>query len=155
MNKNLVIIICIVIILFFTLIFNSHVLSQLPWSSHIGFKKNITPYIVFLVVCFACYQTINTIYLTLGLNQVKANAMNERVKGKILNIEYSSIRVGNSPRFKVTVEYNNLTKTFDALPEKVQFHLNIGDDCIIYYNPDDTQEAVFDTEASINNKESI
>lgn len=155
MNKNTVILIAIATILLLALLANSHVLNQLPWSSNISFKKNVTPYLVILIVSFACYQTINTIYLSLGLNQVKANAMSERVKGKILNIEYSSIRVGNSPRFKVTVEYNNLTKTFDALPEKVQFHLNIGDDCIIYYNPDDTQEAVFDTEESIDNIESI
>jgi len=150
MNKNTVIIVSIAIILFLVLLANSHVLNQLPWSSHVSFKNNITPYLVILIVSFACYQTINTIYLSLGLNQIKQEVMTERTIAKIINIEYSSIRVGNSPRFKITAKYLNTTKVFDALTEKVQFHLNIGDDCIVYYNPSDINESVFETDESIN-----
>ncbi len=149
MNKNIVIITSIVIILAFTLIFNSHVLNQLPWTGHLSFKKNITPYLVMLIVTFACYQTINTIYLSLGLNQIKKAVMTKKVIGEILNIEYSTIRVGNSPRFKATIEYNSKVKIFDALSEQIQFHLKIGDKAVIYFNPND------ELDSSININESI
>jgi hypothetical protein len=155
MNKNIIILTSILIILAFTLLFNSHVLNQLPWTLNLSFKKNITPYIVILIVTFACYQTINTIYLSLGLNQIKKSVMTKKVIGAILNIEYSTIRVGNSPRFKATIKYNSKVKIFDALPEQVQFHLKIGDKAVIYFNPNDELDSTIDiNESIIENKNS-
>jgi len=145
--KRIVIVSAIVLILMFASIFNSHVFNHLPWDTSISFKHNITPYFVVLIVIFACYTSINTIFLSLGVENKSKHK--HRTIGTILNIEYSGIRVGNAPRFKVTVEYEGISKSFDALDEAVQFNLNIGDDAVIYYEKGNLTNSHIDLEETI------
>jgi len=139
MSKNASILIAIALILIFTALLNPHSLSQLPWDRSLGFSKNITPYLVVLVVSFACYSTIGTVYTALGIEDKSTHT--KKSIGTVLNIEYSGIRAGNSPRFKVTAKYEDITKTFDALDESVQFNLSIGSNIIIYFNPDNKHDS--------------
>lgn len=150
MPKSTVIFIAISVILIGAALANPHSIAQLPWDSSLKFTKNITPYLVVLIVSFACYSTITTIYNALGIEDTSKNS--EITTGRILNIEYSSLRVGNTPRFKITAEYKNIVNTFDYLDEAVQFHFEIGDEITINYNPDNPKQANIDIEASIKNK---
>ena len=152
MTKNTAIISAILIISVGAAIANPHSILQLPWDTSLSFKKNITPYLVLLITSFACYSTISTIYLSLGIQDTSKHKKN--VSGRIINIEYSSIRINNSPRFKVTVEYLGLTKAFDALDEAVQFHLEIGDEAIIYYEERNPKNSHIDLKETISKKQS-
>lgn len=151
MKKHIIIISIIVFILIITAIKNPHSIYQLPWDSRLDFLKNITPYTVILLVTFGCYSILSTLFAaTGGLEDTSKNTGTSI--GRILNIEYSSLRINNSPRFKLTVEYNGIINTFDYLDESVQFHFKIGDEVIVKYNPEDTNQANIDLDASISNK---
>lgn len=153
MKKNIIIISIILSILIITAIKNPHSIAQLPWDSKLSFLKNITPYMVVLIVTAICYSTLSTLFAATGsLEDTSKNT--ETSIGRILNIEYSSLRINNSPRFKLTVEYNGIINTFDYLDESVQFHFKIGDEIIIKYNPKDINQANIDLNASILNKNS-
>lgn len=153
MKKHIIIISIIVFILIITAIKNPHSIHQLPWNSNLNFLKNITPYMVVLIVTAICYSTLSTLFAaTGGLEDTSKNT--ETSIGRILNIEYSSLRINNSPRFKLTVEYNGIINTFDYLDESVQFHFKIGDEVIVKHNPEDANKANIDLDASISNKNS-
>ncbi len=147
MNRWPIIITVVSIILVCTAIANPHSISQLPWDMSLSFKKNLTPYIVTLIVFAACYQTISTIYLafTDGSN----SSQTKRVIGKILHIEHSGLTVNNRPRFQIRAEYNSTIKTFDNLSEQVQFHLKVGDSAVIYQQPNASTNAYLNIEETI------
>jgi len=150
MKEHIIVISIIAIILSIVAIYNPHSIEQLPWDSSLKFEKNITPYIVVMIVSIICYSTIFTFINATGLQDTSAHK--ETTKGTILNIEYSTIRVNNSPRFKVTAKYGDTVNSFDYLDESVQFHFQIGDTIIINYNPDNIKDASIDLQASIENK---
>lgn len=150
MKAHVIVISIIIGILFIIAINNPNSVEQLPWSSSLTLKKNLTPYLVVLIVTFACYSFIFTLINTADLRDKSKHT--EITSGKIINIEYSSIRVNNTPRFKITAEYNDIEGTFDYLDEAVQFNFDIGDEVIIKYNPNNAQDAHIDIEASIKNK---
>jgi hypothetical protein len=149
-KEHIIVISIIVTILTIVASSNPHSIEQLPWDSSLSFTKNITPYMVVIIVSIICYSTIFTFLNATGIRGTSRNT--ETTTGKILNIEYSSIRVNNSPRFKITAEYKDVSNVFDYLDETVQFHFNIGDEIIINYNPNDINEANINLEASIQNK---
>ena len=150
MKEHIIVISIIAIILSIVAIYNPHSIEQLPWDSSLKFEKNITPYMVVIIVSIICYSTIFTFINATGLQDTSAHK--ETTKGTILNIEYSTIRVNNSPRFKVTAKYGDTVNSFDYLDESVQFHFQIGDTIIINYNPDNIKDASIDLQASIENK---
>lgn len=150
MKEHIIVVSVIVVILAIVAASNPHSIDQLPWDSSLTFAKNITPYMVAIIVSIICYSTIFTLIKASGIEDTSRNT--ETVIGKILNIEYSSIRVNNSPRFKITAEYNGISNVFDYLDESIQFHFNIGDEIVINYNPDDMTKANINIEASIQNK---
>jgi len=150
MKEHIIVISIIAIILTIVAIYNPHSIEQLPWDSSLKFEKNITPYMVVIIVSIICYSTIFTFINATGLQDISAHKAT--TKGTILNIEYSSIRVNNSPRFKVTAKYGDTVNSFDYLDESVQFHFQIGDTILINYNPDNIMDASIDLQASIENK---
>jgi len=150
MKEHIIVISIIAIILSIVAIYNPHSIEQLPWDSSLKFEKNITPYMVVIIVSIICYSTIFTFINATGLQDT--SAQKATTEGTILNIEYSSIRVNNSPRFKVTAKYGDTVNSFDYLDESVQFHFQIGDTIIINYNPDNIKDASIDLQASIENK---
>lgn len=150
MKKNTAILTAICLISIGAAIANPHSIMQLPWDTSLSFKKNITPYLVIAVISFACYASIGTIYTSLGIQDTKKHK--NKVIGNIINIEYSSIRINNSPRFKITTEYLGITKSFDALDETVQFHLKIGDDAIIYHEENNPHNSHLNLEETIQRK---
>lgn len=150
MKKNILIFSLIILILVFIIIGNPYLIDQFPWDPSIKFERNIEPYLIILLTSFACYTTINTLYSALGIQDTKKHK--SKVIGNIINIEYSSIRVNNSPRFKVTVEYSGITKSFDALDEAVQFHLVISDEAIIYHEENNPRNSHINLEETIKRK---
>lgn len=150
MTKNTAIITAITLIAIGAAIANPHSILQLPWDTSLSFKKNITPYLVITIISFACYASIGTIYTSLGIQDTKKHK--NKVIGNIIKIEYSSIRINNSPRFKITTEYLGINKSFDALDEAVQFHLEIGDDAIIYYEESNPHNSHISLEETIKRK---
>lgn len=154
MNKNKIIITSVILILTAIAITNPYLIMQFPWDSSINFNRNIEPYLIIGIISIACYTTINTIFLSLGIKDTSKHKHKHKVSGRIIGIEYSSIRINNSPRFKVTVEYLGLTKAFDALDEAVQFHLEIGDEAIIYYEESNPKNSHIDLKNTISKKQS-
>jgi hypothetical protein len=131
---------------------NSYMLDTFPWDSSAPFKHNIGPYLVVFLCIASPYAVISTLF---GLKEgnLKTAAQTERTIGKIISIEYSGYRINNSPMFKALIEYNDNKKSFDALPEKIQFHFKMGDSVVIHYNPDNMDDAFFDIDESIKEKE--
>ena len=152
MNKNKIIITSVLLILTAIAITNPYLIKQFPWDSSINFNRNIEPYLIIGIISIACYTTINTIFLSLGIMDTSKHK--HKVSGRIIGIEYSSIRINNSPSFEVTVEYLGLTKAFDALDEAVQFHLEIGDEAIIYYEESNPKNSHIDLKNTISRKQS-
>ena len=113
----------------------------------LSIKKNLTPYIMTLIVFATCYQTISTIYL--AFSDDSNSSQTKRVIGKILHIEHSGLTVNNRPRFKIRAEYDSMIKTFDNLSEQVQFHLKVGDDTVIYHHPNKPANAYLNIEETI------
>lgn len=66
MKKNTIINTVIVTILIITAINNPHSITQLPWDTNLSFLKNITPYMVVLIVTFGCYSTLSTLFAATG-----------------------------------------------------------------------------------------
>ena len=127
-------------------------LNNFPWDFNAPLKHNIAPYIVIFLAFISPYICINTLW---GLKEatIKTKSQTAKSIGSITSIEYSGYRVNNKPRFKVSVTYEGVSKSFDALSEKIQFHFNIGDESIIYYNPENLKDAFFDMEASITHNQ--
>jgi hypothetical protein len=126
-------------------------LDNFPWSLNQPFMHNIAPYIVIFLAFISPYLGINTLW-NLSESNVKSSLHTSKSIGKISSIEYSGYRVNNKPKFKVHVEYSGVKTSIDALSEKVQFNLSIGDECVIYYNPNNIKDLYFDLEESINLK---
>ncbi len=147
MNRWFIIITVVSIILICTAIANPHSISQLPWDMSLSIKKNLTPYIVTVIVFTACYQTISTIYL--AFSDGSNSSQTKRVIGKILHIEHSGLTVNNRPRFKIRAEYGSTIKTFDNLSEQVQFHLKVGDSAVIYQQPNIPSNAYLNIEETM------
>lgn len=130
---------------------NSYMLDTLPWDSSAPLKHNIGPYLVVFLCIASPYAVISTLF---GLKEgnLKTADQTERTIGEIISLEYSGYRINNSPMFKASISYNDTTKTFDSIPEKIQFNLEIGDKSVIYYNPRDIHDSYFDLDESISNK---
>lgn len=127
---------------------NQYMLEQLPWDANDPLKDNMGPYIVIFLSFIMPYLAINTLFVTQD-NSTKSSHTKKTV-GKIIDIEYSSIRVGNSPRFKVSVKYSGIENSFDALDERVQFHLRIGDNVVVYHDENDKMDAHINLDESID-----
>ena len=83
---------------------------------------------------------------------MKSSKHNMKMIGLISNIGYSTIRINNMPRYKVTVRYSGLEKVFEPIDPDIQFSLSIGDKAIVYVNPEKIQDAYFDIKKSIQYK---
>jgi hypothetical protein len=127
---------------------NSYMLDNFPWNLNAPFKHNIAPYLVIFLAFISPYLGINTLW-NLKEATTKSHTQTSKTIGIISTIEYSGYRVNNKPRFKVLVNYEGNSKSFDALSEKIQFHFNIGDESVIYYNPNNKDDAYFDVDESI------
>src|SRR5690606_33597736 len=55
-------------------------------------------------------------------------------EGKLINMQYSTIRVGNQPLFKVTAYYLGINKYFDQVSPAIQMNFKIGDKIVIKYD---------------------
>ena len=69
--------------------------------------------------------------------------------GIISNIGYSTIRINNMPRYKVTVRYSGIEKSFEPIDPDIQFALSIGDKAVLFLNPKKVEDAYFDVKKSI------
>jgi hypothetical protein len=150
-NKTLVTAIISSSLIIYVFTNNIYMLDTLPWDSGAPFKHNIGPYLVVFLCIASPYAVISALF---GLKEgnLKTAEQTERTIGKIISIEYSGYRINNSPMLKALIKYNDNKKTFYALSEKVQFHFKIGDSVIIYFNPDNIDDAFFDVEESIKEK---
>ena len=83
---------------------------------------------------------------------MKNSKHSKEMIGIISNIGYSTIRINNMPRYKVTVRYSGLEKIFEPIDPDIQFSLTIGDKAIVYVNPEKIQDAYFDIKKSIQYK---
>lgn len=151
MNKLLVTAIISISLIIYIFTNNRYMLSTLPWDVNAPFKNNIGPYLVVFLCIASPYAVISTLF---GLNEgnKKTAEQTERTIGKIISMEYSGYRINNSPMFKVNIAYNETSKVFDPIPEKVQFNLKKGDKVVINYNPKNIQDSYFDLEESISLK---
>ncbi len=151
MAKNITIFSIMALVLLYVFSTNPYMLDNFPWNSSAHFKQNIGPYIVIFLAFISPYLGVNTLW---GLKEAVIKTKSQSVKsiGSITSIEYSGYRVNNKPRFKVSVTYEGVSKSFDALSEKIQFHFKIGDESVIYYNPENIEDAFFDVDESIIHK---
>lgn len=151
MSKNLIIFLITALVLIYVFSTNTYLFDNLPWNFNAPLKHNIAPYLVLFLAFISPYLGVNTLW---GLKEatVKSQSHTNKAIGEIMSIEYSGFRVNNKPRFKVTVAYNDIQKSFDALSEKIQFHFKIGDSVVIYYNPENISDAFFDVDESIKDK---
>lgn len=148
MNKTLLITLVSSALIVYVFATNTYMLETLPWSSTAPFKNNIAPYLAVFLCIVSPYAIINTLF---GLKEgnLKTANQTERTIGEITSIEYSGYRINNSPMFKATIAYNKISKTYDAINEKIQFNLKIGDQTAIYYNPKNIEDSYFDLDESI------
>ena len=151
MNKLLVTAIISSGLIIYIFINNRYMLNTIPWDTNAPFKNNIGPYLVVFLCIASPYAIISTLF---GLNEgnKKTAEQTERAIGEIISMEYSGYRINNSPMFKVNIAYNEVTKIFDPIPEKVQFNLKQGDKAVINYNPNNIQDSYFNLEETINLK---
>ena len=151
MTKNLTLALVSSSLIIYVFTNNQYMLSTLPWDTNAPFKNNIGPYLVVFLCIASPYAIISTLF---GLNEgnKKTAEQTERTIGEIISMEYSGYRINNSPMFKVNIAYNEITKIFDPIPEKVQFNLKQGDKAVINYNPENIQDSYFDLEESIKLK---
>jgi phosphopantetheinyl transferase (holo-ACP synthase) len=147
--KNITILIIMALVLTYVFSTNMYLLDNLPWNFNAPIKHNMAPYIVIFLAFISPYLCINTLW---GLKEAVIKTKSQTIKsiGIITSIEYSGYIVNNKPRFKVSVSYKGVYKSFNALTEEIQFHFNIGDESIIYHNPENLKDAFFDMEASIS-----
>lgn len=154
MQKNLAIFTIMALVLTYVFGTNTYMLHNFPWSSDAPFKHNIAPYIVIFLAFISPYICINTLW---GLKEavIKTKSQTAKSIGSITSIEYSGYKVNNKPRFKVSVTYEGVSKSFDTLSGKIKFHFKIGDESVIYYNPENIKDAFFDVDKSIEHNSHI
>ena len=95
--------------------------------------------------------SISSVILKASGNMKNSKHSKEMI-GIISNIGYSTIRINNMPRYKVTIRYSGLEKAFEPIAPDIQFSLSIGDKAIVYVNPEKIQDAYFDVKKSIQYK---
>lgn len=95
--------------------------------------------------------SVSSVILKASGNMKNSKHSKEMI-GIISNIGYSTIRINNMPRYKVTVRYSGLEKAFEPIDPDIQFSLSIGDKAIVYVNPEKIQDAYFDVKKSIQYK---
>ena len=83
---------------------------------------------------------------------MKISKHNKEMIGLISNIGYSTIRINNMPRYKVTVRYSGLERVFEPIDPDIQFSLSIGDKAIVHVNPLKIENTHFDLKGSIRYK---
>src|SRR5690606_2967771 len=86
---------------------------------------------VFTVVVVS--QILDMFIVSDGVAGAKRIAFAE---GKLINMQYSTIRVGNQPLFKVTAYYLGINKYFDQVSPAIQMNFKIGDKIVIKYDQD-------------------
>lgn len=126
-------------------------LEEFPWNPDIHPGLNIIKYPLVLsgiILGIAMYKTITPLLE----NSRDENIQTKRITGKILDINYSTFRISNIPRFKVRVKYLNLEKDFDPIHEKVQFNFEVGDNIFLWINPEDNDDVYLDINESLSNK---
>lgn len=138
----------ITIVIFYN---NSELLDYLFWKNESDIKYNIAPYVILIIVYLVPYSILANLS-NFSQGNVKTDMQSERTVGVIKNIEYSSFRMNNKPYFDVTVDYNNVSKVFSPLDERIQFNFKIADNVIIHYNPHNVLDSFFDIDKSINEK---
>lgn len=85
---------------------------------------------------------------------LKSSKHTSSTVGIIKELGYSTIRINNMPRFKASVKYLGIEKTFEPLDPNTHLSLSTGDQAIIKYDPNKLENAYFDLEASIKLKSS-
>lgn len=79
----------------------------------------------------------------------KSSKHSTQMIGTISNIGYSTIRINNMPRYKVTVRYSGIEKSFEPIDPDIQFSLSIGDKAVVFINPEKPEDGYFDVKKSI------
>lgn len=100
----------------------------------------LEPYALLFICFFVTYQIIGSLW-TVKDATVRKKDQTETCEGEIKSISYSSIRINNSPRFQVTVEYMGISKTFDPISEKIQTDFSVGSKVVIYYDKNDIEDS--------------
>ena len=82
----------------------------------------------------------------------KTSKHTNRLTGIITDITYSTIRINNMPRYKVTIKYSGFENTFEPIDPSIQFSLSIGDKAVVYLDPKNPKNASFNLKESITYK---
>lgn len=132
----------IAFIAFILVLMNNPIYYQeyLPWNSAYPMKKLLEPYALLFICFFATYQIIGSLWTVKDATVRKKN-QTETCEGEIKSISYSSIRINNSPRFQVAVDYMGISKTFDPISEKIQTNFSKGDKVVIHYDKNDPNDS--------------
>ena len=64
--------------------------------------------------------------------------------GKVIDMEYSNIRINKRPLFNMTVEFKGFKRKIKNLPSNTSFHFKIGDSINIKYNPKNKKDIILD-----------
>jgi len=94
------------------------------------------------------YLSITTI-INVFVGTHKSSKQTQRSIGTIINIAYSSFRINNEPRFRVTVKYQGYSKIFDPISSTIQLNFSAGDSVVIFYDPEKIDSAYLDINESI------
>ena len=95
--------------------------------------------------------SVSSVLLKASGNQ-KSSKHTDQVIGIVTKIGYSSVRINNMPRLKVTVRIRGIERDFEPLDPDLQFSIKIGSKAVVYANPDDIKNAFFDTDQTIKFK---
>ncbi len=83
---------------------------------------------------------------------LKSSKHSSSTIGVINELGYSTIRVNRMPRFKASISYLGIEKSFEPLPANTHLSLSSGDKAVIKYNPNKPEDSYFDLEESIKLK---
>jgi len=90
--------------------------------------------------------------LTKASGNSKRSSHTSQAVGIIHDLNYSTIRINNMPRFKATVKYMGIEKVFEPLDPNTHLSLSVGDKAVIMYNPSNVNDSHFDFKASVKLK---
>lgn len=121
------------------------------WFADIYDSNKGSLYVLSILMGAFAGWSISSVILKAGGN-LKRNRHSTRMIGTITNIGYSTIRINNMPRYKVTIRYSGFEKAFEPIDPDIQFSLDIGDKAVVYVNPEKFDDAHFNVSESIKLK---
>ena len=129
-------------------------LEGFPWNPDIHPGLNIIKYPLVLsgiILGIVIYKTITPLLE----NSRDEDTQTKRITGEILDINYSTFRISNKPRFKVRVKYLNIEKDFDPIHEQVHLNFKVGDNIFLWIDPENNEDVYLDINESLNNRHQL